>query len=165
MKRILFIALLWVFALPVQAFSLQPVPPLPAPPLILPLATGGYVDLAKLRGRVVLVNFWASWCPPCLMEMPSMDRLAKVMGKYPFVLLAVNAGESPGWVRGVLKQIQPGYPVGLDEDRRNMQAWGGMVMPTSYLVDKAGRIRYRVVGPMEWDTPEMIGIISSLMRE
>ena len=165
MKRMLFIALFWVFCLPAQAFSLQPVPARPAPALAVPLATGGYVDLAMLRGRVVLVNYWASWCPPCLMEMPSMDRLARIMGKYPFALLAVNAGESPAWVRGFVNQTRPGFPVGLDAGRRHMRAWGGMVMPTSFLVDKAGRIRYSVIGPVEWDSPEVLGVIANLMRE
>jgi thiol-disulfide isomerase/thioredoxin len=165
MKRILVIALLWAFCLPAQAFGLQAVPVRPAPPLVVPLATGGYVDLAKLRGRVVLVNYWASWCPPCLMEMPSLDRLARLMGKYPFVLLAVNAGESPGWVQGFLKRTRPGFPVGLDAGSRYMHAWGGVVMPTSFLVDKAGRIRYSVIGPVEWDSPEMLGIIANLLRE
>jgi thiol-disulfide isomerase/thioredoxin len=165
MKRNLFIVLLWALCLPAQAFSLQPVPARPAPVLTVPLSSGGMVDLRSLRGRVVLVNFWASWCPPCLMEMPSLDRLARTMGRRPFVVLAVNAGEAPGWVRGFVSQTHVGFPVALDAGSRYMHAWGGMVMPTSFLVDKWGRIRYRVIGPAEWDDPEVTGIISRLLAE
>jgi thiol-disulfide isomerase/thioredoxin len=165
MKRFLIMAMLWAVSLPTQAIGLQSVSVRPAPPLVVPLATGGIANLAYLRGRVVLVNYWASWCPPCLMEMPSMDRLARIMGRTPFVLLAVNAGEPPARVQGFVGKTHPSYYVGLDDGSRSMHAWGALVMPSSFLVDKAGRIRYSRVGPIEWDSPEMIGIISQLMAE
>jgi thiol-disulfide isomerase/thioredoxin len=165
MKRVLLLALLWAGCLPALAFGLQPVASRRAPPLSVPLATGGGVNLAYLRGRVVVVNFWASWCPPCLMEMPSMDHLARVMGRYPFVLLAVNAGESAASVQGFVRRTRPRFPVGLDEGSRYMHAWGALMVPASFLVDKAGRVRYSLFGPVQWDSPEMIGVITGLMRE
>jgi thiol-disulfide isomerase/thioredoxin len=168
MKRILALVLPWLFVLsvlPARAIELQPGPARPAPSLVVPLVSGGMADLARLRGRVVLVNYWASWCPPCLMEMPSMDRLARGMAKRPFVLLAVNAGEPADWVKAFVLKTRPGFPVALDAGGRNMHAWGGMIMPTSFIVDKKGRIRYSVIGPKEWDAPEMVGIIAKLMAE
>ena len=165
MKRMLFVALLWMFSLPGLAFDLQSVAVRPAPPLVVPIATGGIADLAHLRGRVVLVNYWASWCPPCLLEMPSMDRLARIMGRRPFVVLAVNAGESSDRIREFIQGTHPSFPVGLDEGGHFMHAWGALAMPSSFLVDKAGRIRYSRVGPVEWDSPAMVTFISRLMTE
>jgi thiol-disulfide isomerase/thioredoxin len=157
--------LLLFLAGPTQAIELMPAPLRPAPALSVPLATGGWSTLAKLRGRVVLVNFWASWCPACLLELPSMSRLATRMRGRPLVVLAVNAGEPPGWVKGFVSRTQPAFAVGLDPAARAMHAWGAMVMPTSYLIDKAGRIRYTVVGPMAWDSPEMVAIVNTLTAE
>lgn len=163
MRRLLLLLLFIV--LPAQAIELLPAPLRSAPALSVPLVTGGRTTLAKLRGRVVLVNFWASWCPACLLEMPAMNRLATGMRGRPLVVLAVNAGEPLGWVQGIVSRTHPSFAVGLDQGAVNMHAWGAMVMPTSYLVDKAGRIRYTVVGPMEWDSPEMLAIITKLLAE
>jgi thiol-disulfide isomerase/thioredoxin len=165
MKFFLCWILLCASCLPAQALDLMQVAVRPAPYLSVPLALGGRSTLAKLHGRVVLVNFWASWCPLCLVEMPAMNRLALAMNRRPFVLLAVNAGEPPGWVLGFIKKTRPSVAVGLDPSATYMHAWGAVVLPTSYLVDKAGRIRYTLVGPVEWDAPEMIAIINKLMTE
>jgi thiol-disulfide isomerase/thioredoxin len=165
MMRTLVVTLLWALSVPAQAVGIQSDTGRPAPSLVVPIATGGVADLSQLRGRVVLVNFWASWCPPCLTEMPSMNRLARAMGRRPFIVLAVNTSDSLSWLQGYIRQTRPSFPIGLDEGGRNMHAWGGMMVPASFLVDKLGHIRYSRVGPMDWDSPEMVGLISNLLSE
>jgi thiol-disulfide isomerase/thioredoxin len=165
MKRILLVALLWACGLSAQAIGLESDFARPAPPLLVPLSAGGHINLADLRGRVVLVNFWASWCPLCLMEMPSLDHMARILGKRRFVLLAVNTDESADWVRGFVRQARISFPVGVDARAGYMHAWGALMVPASFLVDKEGHIRYSLIGPRKWDSPEMLGIISRLMVE
>jgi len=143
----------------------QASPMRPAPALSVDLLNGGKTDLEKLRGRVVLVNYWASWCPPCLMEMPSMNRLAKNMAGKPFVMLAVNAGESAESVRRFSTVSRPSFLVGLDPGNTHMRAWGAIVLPTSYLVDKSGNLRRVLVGPVNWNSPEILETISGLLAE
>ncbi len=165
MMRMLVVTLLWALSLPAQAIVDHSDSVRAAPPLVVPIATGGAADLSQLRGRVVLVNFWASWCPPCLMEMPSMNRLARTMGRKPFIVLAVNTADTLNWLQGYIHQTRPSFPIGLDEGGRNLHAWGGMMVPASFLVDKLGRIRYSWLGPRDWDSSEMLGLISNLISE
>ena len=167
MRHWLRITLFWLALNSTWAMALAPAPAVnqPAPGLSLPLVTGGQVDLRSLRGRVVLVNFWATWCPTCLMEMPSLNRLAYRLRGSPFVILGVNAGESSGWVKGFMNKVALNFPVALDAGRVQMSAWQAIMLPTSFLVDKLGRIRYVRVGPAEWDSPEMLAIMNQLIRE
>ena len=165
MMRMLVVTLLCALSLPARAIGDHSDSVRPAPPLVVPIATGGVADLSQLRGRVVLVNFWASWCPPCLMEMPSMNRLARTMGRKPFIVLAVNTADTLNWLQGYIHQTRPSFPIGLDEGGRNLHAWGGMMVPASFLVDKLGRIRYSWLGPRDWDSSEMLGLISNLISE
>lgn len=147
------------------AGELKPTEPKAAPELNLPTLDGGRVNLADLRGRVVLVNFWATWCPPCRLEMPSMERLSQRLAKRPFTVLAVNAGESAKTIRPFLDEVALTFPILLDQDGTRMRAWRVLVLPTSFLVDKQGRIRYSLFGRIEWDGPQAIAVIEKLLAE
>jgi thiol-disulfide isomerase/thioredoxin len=147
------------------AAQLKPTKPRAAPELNLPTLEGGRVNLADLRGRVVLVNFWAVWCPPCRKEMPSMERLSKLMAQRPFTILASNAGETPEQIRSFLKEVPLTFPILLDQDSARMKAWRVFVLPTSFLVDKQGQIRYSLSGHIEWDEPEAVAVIEKLLAE
>lgn len=169
MKRVLFWLVaslaLSLAALPASAAQLKPVKPRPAPELRLPSLDAGSVDLAELRGRVVLVNFWAVWCPPCRKEMPSMERLSRMLADRPFTILASNAGESPEQIHPFLAEVPLTFPILLDRDSARMKAWRVFVLPTSFLIDKRGQIRYSLSGHIEWDAPEAVGIIEKLLAE
>src|SRR6185312_16610496 len=95
----------------------------PTPPLALRDLAGKQVDLASLKGRVVLVNFWATWCEPCIAEMPSIQRLQARLGGKPFTVLAVNYGESSAKVRAWLKKSGIALDVLLDPDTEAADAW------------------------------------------
>lgn len=151
--------------LPPLAHSLTQQALKPAPALKLPDLDGKPHDLAKLRGKVVLVNFWATWCPPCRREMPSMERLSQALSKEPFVVLAVDVGEDSDTIEAFASQLDvtPTFPILLDADSRAMTAWKVGGLPTTFLVDKQGRVVASAIGGREFDHPEMIESIRRLI--
>ena len=134
-----------------------------APPLVLKDLSGKTQDLKQYRGKVVLINFWATWCPPCRAEMPSLQRLkAKLAGK-PFVILAVDMGEAEPQVKAYIREIKTDFSVLLDKDGRALKAWKVFACPTSYVVDAQGKIRYGLYGASEWDASDKVEKITQLM--
>jgi thiol-disulfide isomerase/thioredoxin len=121
--------------------------------------------LQDYRGQVVLVNFWASWCGPCVMEMPSLQRLQDAMAGKPFTLLAVNVEESSGTVWKFAAKVQIRFPLLLDREGQTAYDWGIDIYPTSFLVDPQGRVQYVAYGPRNWDDPEMIQAIEKLINQ
>ena len=121
-------------------------------------------ELDELRGKVVLVNFWASWCSPCLEEMPSIQRLSAGLRGQPFAVIGVNVGESQGRVKAVAKQLGIDFPVLLDSDGAVFQRWGGGVLPTSYVLDQDGVVRFLGRGPLEWDGTEAVTAMEGLLQ-
>jgi len=142
-----------------QPYKGNPVPP----PLQLFDLDGRAQDLARLRGRVVLVNFWASWCPPCVREMPSMQRLKEKLAGKPFTILAVNMAEPDANVRAFLSKMKMDFPVPMDRDCAVLKSWRVFVFPTSFVLDTEGRIRLGVFGEVEWDSPEVMARVVGLL--
>lgn len=139
--------------------------PLPAE-LKLPTLDHKIIDLKSLQGKVVLVNFWASWCPPCVFEMPSMQRLQDHFGSESFVILGVNMAEQENIIQDFVRnQVKINFPILLDKDGAALQRWQVFAFPTSYVIDKTGRIRYALFGGLEWDTPDIQQKIAALIQE
>ena len=139
----------------------------PQPPALHLDDLAGHVhDLRNYRGRVVLVNFWATWCPPCVHEMPSMQRLKDKLAGKPFTILGVNMAEEPGEVRDFLSKIvHVDFPILLDRDGAALGRWKVFAFPTNYVVDKRGRIRYAMFGAIDWDNPDVVTKIEGLLAE
>ena len=139
----------------------------PQPPsLRLANVQGKVIDLADLRGQVVLVNFWATWCPPCVHEMPSMQRLADYFKGKPFMILGVNMAEDAATVTAFIQQrVKIKFPIVLDQDGQALKAWRVFAFPTSYVLDKHGRIRFALFGGLDWDTDEVKQTLSVLIAE
>jgi thiol-disulfide isomerase/thioredoxin len=151
--------------LPPLSHSLTRQPPKPAPALKLADLDGQSHDLAALKGKVVLVNFWATWCPPCRREMPSMERLTQALAGEPFVVLAVDVGEDADTIHAFNSQLDaaPSFPILLDSRSRVMQAWKVGGLPTTFLVDQRGRIVASAIGGREFDHPAMIEAIRGMI--
>jgi len=126
---------------------------------------GEDIDLLELRGEVVLVNFWATWCPPCIEEIPSLGRLNKQLAGKPFRVLGVDVGESKAQVQKFLKKVPAAYPVILDPRGVTITPWKIRAFPTSYIVDKNGRLRYGYFGGLAWDDEEVVTLIEKLIAE
>ncbi len=152
---------------PLQSSLVAVKPRQAAPGMVLKDVNGNTVSLARLRGKVVVVNFWATWCPPCRREFPSMERLRLAFDKKPLVILAVNEGESAEIIEGFTSQLDlsPNFPVLLDPEGAAMAFWSVRGLPTTYVVDKRGRIAFRAIGGREFDHPEIIQTINTLLRE
>ena len=137
----------------------------PTPRLALKDLSGKPVDLASLRGRVVLVNFWATWCEPCIAEMPSIARLEdKLQGK-PFAVLAVNYGESRAKVEKFLGKSGVKVHVLLDPDQKAADDWGAKGLPMSFLIDARGNVRTWVFGERDWSDAASMKRVGDLVSE
>ena len=124
------------------------------------------VDLSQLKGKVILVNFWASWCPPCVHEMPSMQRLQNRFFAKGFTILGVNMAEDEKTVRHFLNtKVDIQFPVLFDSDGAALKNWGVFAFPTSYVIDKKGKIRYAIFGGVDWEKESILNKITSLLNE
>ena len=141
-------------------------PAKPASDFTLPDLDGKPVKLSDYRGKVVLVNFWATWCPPCRREMPSMERLSQQLKGQPFVILAVNQQEEADQVFAFTGQLEPAptFPILFDRNSTVSHAWNVLGLPASFIVDKQGRVAYRAMGGREFDHPEIEQTIRALLK-
>ena len=136
-----------------------------APDFQLEDTNGSQVSLSDLRGKVVLVNFWATWCPPCIEEMPSMETLSKAMAGYDFVMLAINAEENGrSAVAGFLKKTPYTFPILYDDKGVVQKRYGVFKFPESFVVGKDGIVAEKVIGPLDWSNPNTIAYMKDLTR-
>lgn len=114
---------------------------------------GRQLRLDGFRDRTVLVNFWATWCAPCVVEMPSLQRLRDRLASQGFEVLAVNYQENAARIRPFVERLGLAFPVVRDHDGSLAAEWGVRVFPTSFVVGPDGRIALAVVGEIDWDDP------------
>ena len=148
--------------------DLAPLPsPIPAPAFTLQDGDGNPVSLADYKGKVVLLNFWGTWCPPCRHEMPSMERLYERQQSKGFVVLAVNQTETPDDVFIYTSQlsVEPTFMILYDKNSDVAGQYRVVGVPTTFLIDKQGNIRYRAIGGRDFDSPKLEQQISSLISE
>lgn len=120
--------------------------------------------LEDYRGKVLLVNFWATWCPPCVHEIPSMNRLAAEYNPGRFEIVSINFKEDAEHMRGFLKKVAVDFPVLLDPQGQAARQWKVFAFPSSFLVDAQGRIRYSVNSAIAWDTDEVRQVVDGLIE-
>jgi thiol-disulfide isomerase/thioredoxin len=137
----------------------------PTPALKLRNLADAPVDLASMKGRVVLINFWATWCEPCREEMPALQRLREKMKGRSFELVTVNFGESSGSVTRFLQALNVSLPVLLDPTKDAAEAWKVKGLPMTFLVDARGATRYWAFGEQDWSEGEPFKLVESLVGE
>lgn len=143
--------------------GLVPISNRPAPDFELSDIDGKPIDLKDKRGKVILLNFWASWCPPCVKEIPSMNRLAQSFEADQFEIVSVNFKETPETIQAFLNQVQVDFPVLIDLDGRVSARYEIFSFPSSFILDANGQMRYSVNAAIEWDDPEIQSIIQTLI--
>jgi thiol-disulfide isomerase/thioredoxin len=134
----------------------------PTPLLTLTDHRGIQHTLTAYRGRVVLVNFWATWCEPCREEMPVLQALQEQLGKERLVVLAVNYGESPEKVQQFAHHTPVDFPLLLDRHMETAKAWGVRVLPTSFVLGQDGDIQYSAVGLLDWRDAQVLQLLTAL---
>ena len=135
------------------------------PPLAGASLDGRALDLRDYKGRVVLLNFWATWCDPCREEMPSFQRLRDRLRGRPFEVLTVNFGEGPERIKPFLERFRISLPVLLDRDKEAAAAWHAGGLPMTFLIDAKGRVRYSAFGESDWSTGEPLRVVEALLEE
>jgi len=114
--------------------------------------------------KVTVVNFWASWCPPCVEEIPSLNRLQKKMEGRPFELISINYAEDKNTVSSFMQKTDVDFPVLLDLSGATAHRWKVITYPSTFVIDRQGKFRYGVNAALEWDAPELIQKLESLMK-
>ena len=148
--RFFFTSILSIIAATAAAADLKSWDGGATPPLALEDLGGKAHRLEDYRGKVVLVNFWATWCEPCRAEMPSMNALRRSLEGRPFEVLAVNLAEPLSRIEKYLEAMPLGFPLLRDRDSAVAKAWKARLLPASYLIGRDGRIRYVAFGEVDW---------------
>ena len=125
---------------------------------------GNTVSLSDFRGKIVFLNFWATWCPPCVIEMPSMQKLHRRFKDKNFVMVAINSQETDAQVKSFFDKYKLSFTALLDSNAE-VGAWFDVnAFPTTFVLDKQGRIIGRALGPREWDSRASIALFDYLIE-
>ena len=135
------------------------------PELALENLAGKQHKLADYRGKVVLVNFWATWCEPCRAEMPSIDGLRSALEGKPFQVLAVNLAEPVSRIEKFMGMMPLHFPLLRDRDGAVAKAWKARLLPASYLIGRDGRIKYVAFGELDWTSAPVRARVEELLSE
>ncbi len=134
-----------------------------APPFALPGLEGDKHRLSDYAGKVLVVNFWASWCAPCREELPSMNRAARKLLELPVTWLAINVGEDREAVAAFTADYPIDFSVLLDPSGRVSQSWQVTGMPTTFIVNRDGFVAHKIVGKREWDDAQHLQMLIELI--
>lgn len=153
--------------IPALSTTLTAVDPVEAPDFTLSDMDETAHTLSDLRGNYVLVNFWATWCPPCRKEMPSLESLYQKYRDKSFRVLAVNQWENPDHVFSYMGQLDvfPTFPILFDPKSEVSERYGVRGLPTSFIIDPQGLIIYRAIGGREFNHPDVITLIETLLKK
>jgi len=138
------------------------------PPIAVPVEVrlqdlnGTSVDISDFKGKIVFLNFWATWCPTCVVEMPSMEKLHRKLNDKDFAVVTISIQDSVAAVKEFFEKNQLTFTALLDSFGNTPPAFGIRAIPTTFILDKNGRIIGRAMGPREWDSRESIAMFERL---
>ena len=130
-----------------------------------PLQITGATHLADLRGKVVVLNFWASWCPPCLEETQSLNQLQQAIAAKGGVVLGMSVDEDQAAYQKFLVDNHVVFPTYRDASKKSAAEYGTSMFPETFLIDREGRLARKIVGPQDWQSPEVMGSIDILLNQ
>ena len=125
---------------------------------------GNTIVKADFTEKVTVVNFWATWCPPCIEEIPSLNRLQEKMKGRAFELISINYAEDKQAVSSFMQRVKVDFPVLLDHSGVTAHRWNVISYPSTFVIDRQGEFRYGANAAIEWDAPELIQKLESLMN-
>jgi len=129
-----------------------------------PAVPSGSLDIKDYRGQVVVLNLWATWCPPCVEETPSLVRFAEKMREHGVTVISLSVDEDRPALQDFIRKYQIPYPVGRDPDRSLSGRYGTVQFPETYIFDRHGRLAEKVIGPTDWDDTRMQDFVLDLAR-
>jgi peroxiredoxin len=138
--------------------------PFAAPDFSLKGEDGKTYRLSDYRGKVVVLNFWATWCPPCRYEMPSMERAHQKVKGEEIVILAVNVGEDENTVFAFTGQYPVSFPLPLDMDGSVIAKYPVIGLPTTFIIDPRGQVMHRAIGGREWDDDRLLDQLRRMLK-
>ena len=124
---------------------------------------GQMITLDNFKGKVTLINFWATWCPPCVEEIPSMNRLKQKMQGEPFQLVSINYAEPPENIRAFMQKVSVDFPVLVDPQGKLAGQWNVVAFPSTFIIGRDGKFHYGVNAAIHWDTPEILQKLKQLL--
>lgn len=134
------------------------------PPIKLPDINGDLFNIADYQHRVTVVNFWATWCTPCIKEIPSLNNLRQSMQDKSFALISINYGEKAETIKEFMQMVDVEFPVLLDEQGLESAKWKVIAFPSTFVIGRDGLIYYGVNAGIKWDTPEVIMVINQMLE-
>jgi peroxiredoxin len=145
--------------------TLSPVAkPFIAPEFALKGEDGRTYRLADYRGKVVVLNFWATWCPPCRYEMPSMEHAHEKLKGENIVILAINVGEDANTIFAFTGQYPVSFPLPLDVDGSVTRKYPIVGLPTTFIIDSQGNVTHRAIGGRDWDSDQILGQLRKMQK-
>lgn len=136
-----------------------------APGFTLKDVQGNEVTLSQFKGKVVFLNFWATWCPACRIEMPSMERLHETFSDQNFTVLTVNVDQDTATVKDFTKENSHSFPVLLDPDGRVQRIYGVFRLPETFLIDPSGAIVEHYLGARDWSSNDFLAKVRSMLEK
>jgi len=133
-----------------------------APDFILPGLDGNPVSLANYRRRVVVLNFWATWCPPCVEETPSLEKFSVAARPLGVTVLGVSVDENPAAPRRFASNYHLSFPIARDPGGAVASRFGTFKFPETYIIDRSGKVAEKIIGPTDWQDPRMMRFVESL---
>ena len=120
------------------------------------------IALKDLRGQIVVLNFWATWCPPCVEEMPSLVSMQKQMKDKGVTVLAISLDEDARQYRTFLEKYKVELLTVRDPQQRSNELYGTFKFPETYIIDRQGVVRRKFIGPVDWNQPEIVSYLSKM---
>jgi len=157
------VAVLYVFAMPSYRQGEPSIAGRKAPDFSLEM-DGRQMHLSDLKGKVVLLDFWASWCEPCTQEAPSLNALQQRLSSAGGLILGVSQDDDPAAYEKFLKTQHVLFPTYRDVTKKIASTYGTSMLPEAYLISRDGRIASKIVGPQDWDTPELASAVETVLR-